>query len=1515
MISSFDYYKQIENPDMYLGNPDQKLIGTLNGQNRHIILRFNDLSELTFSVPKVSNRESDYDMVATKRLVFVDKIGWFKISSVVEETEGDIIEKKVTAESHQSIFKDRGFVSEERVYMFYNPNDPLDERYDATNIKAMPSVVGQLYQRLGIKVALNNTEIKPTEDRVDWTIIYIDPSLKFSAASFNAMYESAEGATNVCRAFEANEDLYGYDFIINHVERAFKVVFEFDFLYHTITVKRLQDITIPTDIYLSFDNLINSVSVTENAENIVTVMNCAGNDLDIRTVNPMGTNYIVNFDFYKKRKSDDGKIDYPWMSEELISALEDWKLEFNKWQTHDNARTGHERSYSELTLRLQELYESKLKSDEKITNANLQLQSLFSARDQYLSNDSRTIVEGTEWMGSAPIVVERMELGETTLASNIYSVSNYESTETDSKSVFNLCIDDYVGNINFNNFVNKVFDSPCRCMITFTPSVDINHLRIKHNGESRDLIIANFDVSIPAGTKITLLANIEGTDPSIAGGLRLSNIQLKSTFSVDFAITGYKNQPNIVENNGKFTYDFSGIESKTALPNELIAGYMQDLEDDQIEALPDVYLYFSDTQNNTTSNYSYCKLLVSSEVGVAKDSEGVIVRFNQEAGETWSVKAGTITLMGVSFDITRQVPTGYLTISSGSFSQTFISNVYFVYNGMRYHVSIGADGVVTLYCFYVSGFERYTTYVELVGNNGWCSKWENYINTQLAPQNDSYTSQITDIENEMKYINEQCNVQKYIKNRGQNLYNELLNYWIEGTYTNENLAVLENTTIAEMIDLAKELMETAENDLVRSAQPQFQLSVSAVNFIKLLEYKEFTNQLELGRTICVEKTEDILYAPALLSLEYDLDDAETFTLTFSNAAKVDETIMTYAELLQETSSVSRTVASNWLDLTAYSKNKENLKKLTESPLDRTLRAAQKNMAAQAFIVDETGILGRKYDDDSHTSFLPEQIRIINNTILFTQDNWETAALALGKIQYGNGQEAYGLVADVLVGNLMLSSQMVITNGDDDNSILLNDTGILIKHEGENVFVADTSGNLEITGIIHATGGEIGALTINEDGSIVATYFGVDADGKLHATNADISGKIIATEGEIGSLVISTDGSIASADNKFRVDSEGVLSATDANIQGTINADDGWIGNLQIDDEGLKGNVSGNHSFSLTPDGLFITNSLAKIQVGNFETYYDDVSKKTYWKTNGSLYIQGMEGSTAITSIELMTDTGSDSISGTIGVRTVSRLSNLIYVKLVSSRAFYYPITMRIYYEGRGRFESFDNNSNEGSIVITLPAGATESAQKAFSITSYIEMRFRMESETSWHGNCARDDLPMNTTYGAVPITQTRAKNNIIMMGNIIPKTHDSYNIGASDNMWQFIYGDEGYFNSVYNSAGAITSSDGNKKHDIETLPDGYADIFDLLRPVSFKYNNQKSNRTHVGFIAQEVKDAIIKSGFTTLDYATYCEWGEGEDSECGLRYEEFIALNTSQIQKLKSRVSELEKQIKELKGE
>jgi hypothetical protein len=78
-----------------------------------------------------------------------------------------------------------------------------------------------------------------------------------------------------------------------------------------------------------------------------------------------------------------------------------------------------------------------------------------------------------------------------------------------------------------------------------------------------------------------------------------------------------------------------------------------------------------------------------------------------------------------------------------------------------------------------------------------------------------------------------------------------------------------------------------------------------------------------------------------------------------------------------------------------------------------------------------------------------------------------------------------------------------------------------------------------------------------------------------------------------------------------------------------------------------------------------------------------------------------------------------------------------------------------------------------------------------------------------------------------------------------------------------------------------------------------------------------SNRFHCGFIAQNIATALTQANLTTLDFAGYCAWAKAKEngSSCGLRYTEFIPLNTWQIQKLKPRMTEAEERIYKLEKE
>ena len=164
--------------------------------------------------------------------------------------------------------------------------------------------------------------------------------------------------------------------------------------------------------------------------------------------------------------------------------------------------------------------------------------------------------------------------------------------------------------------------------------------------------------------------------------------------------------------------------------------------------------------------------------------------------------------------------------------------------------------------------------------------------------------------------------------------------------------------------------------------------------------------------------------------------------------------------------------------------------------------------------------------------------------------------------------------------------------------------------------------------------------------------------------------------------------------------------------------------------------------------------------------------------------------------------------------------------------------------------------------------------------------------------------------------------NINVDGDLLPKGTQCY-LGNSIHRWldihtKFLNGTNIATTSLasetsYMASAPIGTSDANAKNSIELMNDKYSDIFDDLKPVSFKFNDGESGRTHTGLIAQDVKATLEKFNVSTTDFAAYCSWKTEDGTEtCGLRYEEFISMNIYEIQKLKARVAELENQINAL---
>lgn len=166
--------------------------------------------------------------------------------------------------------------------------------------------------------------------------------------------------------------------------------------------------------------------------------------------------------------------------------------------------------------------------------------------------------------------------------------------------------------------------------------------------------------------------------------------------------------------------------------------------------------------------------------------------------------------------------------------------------------------------------------------------------------------------------------------------------------------------------------------------------------------------------------------------------------------------------------------------------------------------------------------------------------------------------------------------------------------------------------------------------------------------------------------------------------------------------------------------------------------------------------------------------------------------------------------------------------------------------------------------------------------------------------------------------------NVIFTGaeNFYPrkgtaKTNGSANIGLSNARFQH----------VYITGNVNSSSDKNEKHDILDLDERYENMFMDLRPVTYMWNklsefdNSIHDRVHCGLIAQEVNEAALKNGLSSMTFAGICRdeldtpTFDGRTERWGLAYNEFTAITIKMVQKSINGISQLNEEISNLKQE
>ena len=538
------------------------------------------------------------------------------------------------------------------------------------------------------------------------------------------------------------------------------------------------------------------------------------------------------------------------------------------------------------------------------------------------------------------------------------------------------------------------------------------------------------------------------------------------------------------------------------------------------------------------------------------------------------------------------------------------------------------------------------------------------INSQLAAKQAEIDSKQTEVDNQESLVDgllsdltDIVNAVSLNANFSGSMRTALQPFIIESSYINENFVVFDNTSASSIIEESLALKEQAENVLSRISEPRYTFQVDSVNFLMISDFQKFIDQLVLGAVINLEIKEGIISEPILLGLDLNYDDPTNFTLIFGNRLRLDDEAFQFSDLMNEavnastTAKVNSILWSNWED-----SHKDDVTEFISSALNASLNNVTSG-SAQEIIIDGAGLRGRSYTGPG--TYSASQIWIVNNMIAFTDDNWETAKMALGNFNLEGGGSTWGIVADHLVGRMVAGNNLVITNNVNDAdvtfrvdetgatlinadltikntsaSVVINPTdGFKIENTTGSVLYLDIAGNLHMigdisaSGLIYAEGGEIGGWKITS--------------GSLLSSN-ETSGMI----SNVASTYAFYAGDVNPANAEFWVKHNGELHAENVYVEGAVNATSGSFKGSVYAEKGYIGGASG---WTITTDKIYSNSGNTYIQAGSGGTYafYAGSSGQFRVDHNGNLT------ATNATITGTVTTSNLSATGGTIGGWTIT----------------------------------------------------------------------------------------------------------------------------------------------------------------------------------------------------------------------------------------------------------------------
>lgn len=438
---------------------------------------------------------------------------------------------------------------------------------------------------------------------------------------------------------------------------------------------------------------------------------------------------------------------------------------------------------------------------------------------------------------------------------------------------------------------------------------------------------------------------------------------------------------------------------------------------------------------------------------------------------------------------------------------------------------------------------------------------------------DSATEVYNFIIAERNAVQSQLDMDKWVT---KDEWKTLDSYVVEETYSNDNYITTDNTTDTERFDIERQLFDVAWKDLSKKCRPQYQYSSTLSNVLTIPQFKGFLKYFQLGNFIRMATDYDTVIKLRLISFTVDYNDTSKIDVTFSDAIRVHDIYEDASSIQTQANSAAMSFQFN-KDQYDKSVNQSNF---VEEMRKYGLDVANIPVKNQHQSWDETGMWFRQWNEQKN-DFDPEQIKIINNQIVFSDDGFKSAKMAIGKIPIDkNGNTVYAVNAEAILGKLFLGEYLTLQNN--SGTYKFDDDGFIAKGGNNSVRIQP-----------------------NQSGELFSIYKGnnkqfyVDSDGNVHFTG-DLTGSSGIFSGQLkggsinlgnGTFMVDKNGNVFANNGTFggNCTFKGTLDGADGSFSGKVNASSGTIGGWNIGETSLYSdyiNTSiGYMNAVLSPGGL------------------------------------------------------------------------------------------------------------------------------------------------------------------------------------------------------------------------------------------------------------------------------------------------------------------------------------------